>query len=102
VTVTLGLGETLVLCTDGVIEARREGDLFGEARLVETVGRHRGAPVARIAAAVRDAAQAHAGTLEDDLQVLVVRRAAAEAAGEESAGRESASKDTASVQRTVR
>jgi hypothetical protein len=73
--------------------------------------------VARIAAAVRDAAQAHAGTLEDDLQVLVVRRAAAdtagadtageEAAGHEAAGRytagdEAAGKDTAPVQRTVR
>jgi hypothetical protein len=88
----LAPGETLVLCTDGVTEARRSGDLFGEARLVETVRRHRDAPVAGIAAAVRDAALAHAGALDDDLQILVVRSVASGTAG----------KDTASVQRTVR
>jgi len=111
-TVTLGPGETLVLCTDGVIEARRGGDLFGEARLVETVDRYRGAPVTRIAAAVRDVAQAHAGTLEDDLQVLVVRRAAAATevaqtedeatAAAQTAGKAASGEETAPVQRTVR
>ena len=42
----LAPGETLVLFTDGVIEARRAGELFGERRLLETVRRHRDAPVA--------------------------------------------------------
>ena len=31
----LGAGETLVLYTDGVVEARRDGELFGERRLLE-------------------------------------------------------------------
>ena len=92
VTARLGPGETLVLCTDGVIEARRAGELFGERRLIDTVHRHRAEPVSRIAAAVRDAVQAHAGTLDDDLQILVVR----------AAPRGQSGKDTPTAQRTVR
>jgi GAF domain-containing protein len=92
VTARLDPGETLVLCTDGVIEARRAGELFGERRLIETVHRHRAESVSRIAAAVRDAAQTHAGTLDDDLQILVVRAASRGLGG----------KDTTTAQRTVR
>lgn len=85
-------GETLVLCTDGVMEARRGRDLFGEARLVETVAAHRASPVSRLAAAVRDAALAHAGKLDDDLQILVARRTGGDWAG----------RDRERGQRTVR
>jgi len=79
----LAPGDTLVLCTDGVMEARRGSDLFGEARLVEVLRERRASPVGRIAAAVRDAALTHAGRLDDDLQVLVVRRTRGGAPGKD-------------------
>jgi GAF domain-containing protein/anti-sigma regulatory factor (Ser/Thr protein kinase) len=68
--------DALVLSTDGVIEARREGELFGERRLLDVVAGLHGRTAAAIAAAVRDAAREFAGTLRDDLEVLVVRRCA--------------------------
>jgi serine phosphatase RsbU (regulator of sigma subunit) len=86
----LAPGETLTLCTDGVIEARRGGELFGERRLLETVRRSRSAAVTAVAGAVREAAERHAGELSDDLQVLVVR-----------AVQRQASKETAPERRTV-
>jgi serine phosphatase RsbU (regulator of sigma subunit) len=69
-------GDALVLYTDGVIEARREQDLFGEQRLaavLEAVG-PAGLSAAGIADAIHDATIAHAGSTEDDLAILVLRR----------------------------
>jgi serine phosphatase RsbU (regulator of sigma subunit) len=69
-------GDALVLYTDGVIEARAGHDLFGEARLAELlrdVG-PRAESAGAIADAVHEATLAHAGTVEDDLAVLVLRR----------------------------
>jgi len=66
--------DAVVLYTDGVIEARRDGELFGEKRLLDVLGSLHGETAAAIAAAVRDAAHEFAGTLRDDLEVLVVRR----------------------------
>lgn len=40
--VVLGPGESLFLYTDGVTEARGDGDFFGEERLVEALARTRG------------------------------------------------------------
>jgi len=71
----LTLEDYLVLYTDGVTEARREGDLFGEQRLLEAVSGLRGRSAHEAAAGVRDAAFAFAGRLRDDLQVVVVRLA---------------------------
>ena len=67
-------GEYLMLYTDGVTEARRGRELFGEARLVQTVAGLHGAAAQRLAEVVRDAAGEHASRLMDDLQVLVLRR----------------------------
>ena len=74
----LAADDALVLYTDGVIEARRAGEQFGERRLLDVVAGLHGRTAAAIAAAVRDAAQAFAGTLRDDLEVLVVRLCGAE------------------------
>ena len=69
-------GDALVLYTDGVIEARAGHDLFGEQRLaalLRDVG-PRGLGADAIAGAVDEATLAFAGSIDDDLAVLVLRR----------------------------
>ena len=78
--VTLGVGETLVLYTDGVTEARRGGELFGERRLLETTAAARGGAPQEVAEQVRAAAVEFAGRLKDDLHILTLRRTGAAAA----------------------
>ena len=73
--VMLTLEDYLVLYTDGVTEARRSGELFGEQRLIETVSSLRGRSAQQVAEGVRDAALGFAGRLRDDLQVVVLRLA---------------------------
>ena len=73
--VTLTLEDYLVLYTDGVIEARRERELFGEERLVAAVAALRGCSAQELAEGVRDAALAFAGRLGDDLQIVTLRLA---------------------------
>jgi PAS domain S-box-containing protein len=67
-------GDYLVLYTDGLTEARRDGEIFGEKRLLETVGDLRGRSAQDVAEALREAALAFAGSLGDDLHVVVLRR----------------------------
>jgi PAS domain S-box-containing protein len=76
---TLEAGETLVLYTDGVIEARRDGELFGERRLLETVAAARDCAPQEVAERLRHAAVEFAGRLKDDLQILVLKRTGAAA-----------------------
>ena len=71
----LTLEDYLVLYTDGVTEARRGRELFGEARLVELVAELRGGSAQAVADGVRDAALDFGGRLRDDLQVVVLRLA---------------------------
>ena len=71
--VVLTVEDYLVLYTDGVTEARRGDELFGEQRLLEAVCVLRGRSAQEIADGVRDAAAAFAGRLRDDLQVVVLR-----------------------------
>ena len=72
----LTLEDYLVLFTDGVTEARRDGDLLGEQRLLEIVSALRGRSAQEVAEGVRDAASDFAaGRLNDDLQVVVLRLA---------------------------
>ncbi len=70
----LAAGEALVLYTDGVTEARRNGELFGEKRLLEVLGaashREPHQLIERLQAAVID----FADELKDDLQILALRR----------------------------
>jgi len=66
-------GETVVLYTDGLIEARRGTELFGEQRLLETVSRQNCVHVQQMVDALVSAATEHArGHLADDLAVIAV------------------------------
>jgi PAS domain S-box-containing protein len=71
----LAIDDYLVLYTDGVTEARRDGEMFGEQRLLETVGGLRGRSAQEVAEGVRDAAVAFSDSLRDDLQLIVLRLA---------------------------
>jgi serine phosphatase RsbU (regulator of sigma subunit) len=73
-TTVLAPGDSLVLYTDGVIEARQGHDQFGEERLYEVLQRSAELSADGIAAAVVDAVfeyQARAG--DDDVAVLVAK-----------------------------
>lgn len=69
----LKVGEGLVLYTDGVTEARRHGELYGEDRLLACLDRLDGLHPQGLADALRDDASAFAGELKDDLQILAFR-----------------------------
>ena len=70
-------GATLVLYTDGVIESRRRGELYGVERLDALLSAQRALPPAELAHAVtEDARRYSGGELSDDLAVVVIRRTA--------------------------
>jgi PAS domain S-box-containing protein len=65
-------GALLLLYTDGVTEARRDGELFGDQRLADLVSQAEGA-VEQLPQRVLDAVLAFsAGRLKDDVAVLVL------------------------------
>ncbi len=79
-TLRLGAGETLLLYTDGVSEARgRTGEEYGRERLAQILGRRRGLPPKEIVAACLEDLVAFRGAAArtDDLTLLAVRRAPA-------------------------
>ena len=65
----------LVLYTDGVTEARRDGEMFGEKRLLETVEPLRGCSAQEVAEGVHDAVLTFSDRLRDDLHLIVLRLA---------------------------
>lgn len=71
--VTLEIGDTLVLYTDGAMEARRDGAMFGTEGVMAAIGE---APdsAAAVASAIERAVLAHTGdVVSDDLAALAVR-----------------------------
>ena len=74
-TVRLGPGDTLVLYTDGVTEARSpDGTFFGEASLEELVEGCAGMDAATVAGRIRNAVLNHrGGSPGDDVAILVLR-----------------------------
>jgi len=73
---TLQSGDAVVLYTDGVLEARRAGELYGPERLDRVLSERAALPPAELAQAVLDDCRAFArGELADDCAVVVVRRA---------------------------
>ena len=70
----LSSGDTVIIYSDGVTEARREDDLFGEERLIDWVKTTSGMPVADVAQGLATAAEEHhVGGGRDDIAILVVR-----------------------------
>lgn len=71
----LDLGELLFLYTDGLTEARRGDELFGEERLFRLLARARdGSPPKAVREVVKDVLGYAGGLLNDDLAVLAVKR----------------------------
>jgi PAS domain S-box-containing protein len=70
---SLARGDALVLYTDGITEARREGELFGEPRLAAVVREAAGSTAEQIAERIESAVHAFSPRLTDDLAILVLR-----------------------------
>jgi len=69
-------GAAIVVYTDGVVEARSEGELYGVGRLDALLSERRELPPHALARAVAEDCRAFAGgELADDLAVVVIRRA---------------------------
>ena len=72
---TLGVGDSVVLYTDGVIEARLEGELYGQQRLDRVLAESAPLEPGEVAQAVLADCRAFAhGELADDCAIVVVRR----------------------------
>jgi serine phosphatase RsbU (regulator of sigma subunit) len=72
--VELRPGDLLVLFSDGVTEAPRNDDMFGETRFIEEIRTRRMQPVSKIVSGVLDRVREFSGNEQsDDLTVLVVR-----------------------------
>lgn len=71
----LAPGAVLVLYTDGVVESRRDGELYGVERLDALLAERRDLSAQALARAVAEDARAFSGgELSDDLAVVVIRR----------------------------
>jgi PAS domain S-box-containing protein len=66
----------LVLYTDGLTEARRGGELFGERRLCEALARAADSDPFALAQRLHADVLAWAGELKDDLEILALKRLA--------------------------
>ncbi len=72
---SLAPGAAVVLYTDGVIEARRGGELYGVERLDALLSRRRELPARELARVVAAGCRAFAGgELADDAAIVVIRR----------------------------
>jgi serine phosphatase RsbU (regulator of sigma subunit) len=68
-------GSSVVMYTDGVIEARKDRELYGPERLARAVAEHSWRPPRQLARAIVDECRAFAGgELADDCAVVVIRR----------------------------
>jgi serine phosphatase RsbU (regulator of sigma subunit) len=72
---TLGSDAMLILYTDGVTEAKSDGELFGEGRLAEFVAGFGAVPSKKVPEAIFDEVLRHTGgTLSDDVAIVSVAR----------------------------
>jgi len=73
VSLELGPGDSVVLYTDGITEARRGSELFGEGRLVETLADLAGATAEAMADGLEAAVAAFRRNARDDTAILVIQ-----------------------------
>jgi serine phosphatase RsbU (regulator of sigma subunit) len=74
---TVAVGDIIVLCTDGIVEAMNEnGDPFGDQRLEAVVRQHATAPLVQLATELGAAVERFYAVENpaDDLTILVARR----------------------------
>jgi serine phosphatase RsbU (regulator of sigma subunit) len=71
---TVERGGALVVYTDGVIEARRDGEFYGVERLIDVVGASLQQPAAGIARTAMEHCREFAGDLADDCALVVIKR----------------------------
>jgi serine phosphatase RsbU (regulator of sigma subunit) len=70
-------GDLLFICTDGLLEARRHGRIFGEERVRQTVLEMIDEPPGALARSAYAAARVWSeGRITDDVAIAVVRRTA--------------------------
>lgn len=71
---TLRPGDTLLFYTDGLTEARVNGNMYGERRLAESCQKLAGLDLEKLPQALLDEVLAHGhGKLQDDAAILAVR-----------------------------
>jgi phosphoserine phosphatase RsbU/P len=73
VSLTLEPGDSVVLYTDGVTEARRGRDQFGEERLLDALRRLAGHGAEAIAAGLEHAVDRFRSGTDDDVAIMVVQ-----------------------------
>jgi len=72
-TVSLGAGDRVVLFTDGVSEARRDGEDFGDERLIDVVRSYRELSAAELQEKIVEAIAAFtSGSFGDDVTLVVI------------------------------
>lgn len=76
----LGVGESLVLTTDGVTEGRRGRELYGEARLAAAVSANTGTAQSLVDGILADVLEFQLGNAHDDIAIVVAGVAASESA----------------------
>jgi sigma-B regulation protein RsbU (phosphoserine phosphatase) len=69
----LGPDDALVMFTDGVLEARRDDDFYGDARLVEAVRRHAGTATSMCSGVLDEVLTFQRDQPRDDIVVMSVR-----------------------------
>ncbi len=72
--VRLEPGDAAVLFTDGLLEARRDGELYGEERLLDSLARHASLSAEELAEALVEDCRSFGGDLTDDCAVVVLKR----------------------------
>jgi serine phosphatase RsbU (regulator of sigma subunit) len=72
--VRLEPGDAVALFTDGLVEARRDGELYGEQRLDDALTANAGLPAQELADALLADCLAYGGELADDCAIVVLKK----------------------------
>ena len=67
-------GDAVALFTDGLVEARRDGELYGEQRLDDALTANAGLPAQELADALLADCLAYGGELADDCAIVVLKK----------------------------